>query len=52
MPWIEDVYCVAVAFKMTKQVEQQLCITFCVKLEHSSVETIQMIQKAVAMDSW
>ena len=48
----EHVYCVAVAFKMTKQVEQQLCITFFVKLEHSSVETIQMIQKAVAMDSW
>ena len=25
---------------------------FCVKLEHSSVETIQMIQKATAMGNW
>ena len=30
---------------MTGQVEQQICIKFCIKLEHSSVETIQMIQK-------
>ena len=30
-------------------VEQQICIKFCIKFEHSSVETIQMIQKAAAM---
>ena len=45
----EHVYCVAVIFKMTERVEQQICIKFCIKLEHSSVETIQMIQKAAAM---
>ena len=27
---------VAIAFKMTEQVEQKICIQFCVKLEHSS----------------
>ena len=32
-----------------EQVEQWICIKFCVKLEHSSIETISMIQKAVAM---
>ena len=39
---------------MTEQVEQGICIKFCVKLEHSSwtVETVQMIQKAAAMGSW
>ena len=42
----EHVYCVAITFKMTEQVEQQISIKFCVKLEHSSAETIQMIQKA------
>ena len=36
----------AVAFKMTEQVVQQICIKCCVKPEHSSVETVQMIQKA------
>ena len=41
----EHVYCVAVTFKLTEGVEQGNCIQFCVKLEHSSVETIQMIQK-------
>ena len=30
--------------KMTEQIEQGICIKFCVKLEHSSAET--MIQKA------
>ena len=39
-------YCVAVMFKMTEQVGQQISIKFCVKLEHSFMETIQMIQKA------
>ena len=46
MPLSEPMYCVAIAFKMTEHVEQQNCIKFCVKLEHSSVETIWMIQKA------
>ena len=44
-------YCVAVALKMTKRVEQQICIKFCIKLEHSSMETIQMIQKAFRNDA-
>ena len=48
----EDVYCVAVTFKMTEKVEQQFCIKFYVKLEHSSMEIIQMIQKATAIGSW
>ena len=42
----EHVYCMAVVFKVTERLEQQICITFCVKLEHSSVEIIPMIQKA------
>ena len=48
----EHVYCVDVTLKMTEQAEQQSCIKFCVKLEHSSMETIEMIQKASAMGSW
>ena len=42
----EHVYCVTVTFKMTRRVEQQICIKFGVKLNHSSTETILMIQKA------
>ena len=45
----EHVYCVAIAFTMTEQVEKAICIQFCVKPEHCSVENIQMIQKAAAM---
>ena len=52
MPLSEHVYCVAVAFKMTEQVEQQICIKVCIKLEHSSVEAIQMIQKCAATGNW
>ena len=37
---------------MTEQVKQWICIKFCVKLEHSFVETIRMIQKAAAIGSW
>ena len=48
----EHVYCVAVTFKMTEQVKQRVCIKFCVKVEHSSVETIWMIQKATAVGNW
>ena len=49
MPLSEPVYCVAITFKMTEQVEQWICIKLCIKLEHSSMETIRMIQKAAAM---
>ena len=37
---------------MTEQVEQQICIKCCIKLEHSSMETIWMTQKAAAMGNW
>ena len=37
---------------MSEWVEQWICIKFCVKFEHSSVEAIQMIQKPVAMGNW
>ena len=33
-------------------VEPRMCIRFCVKREHSSTETMQMIQKATAMGNW
>ena len=52
MPLSEHVYCVAVAFKMTEWVQWQICIEFCIKLEHSSAETILTIQKAAAMGYW
>ena len=34
---------------MTERAEQWICIKFCVKLEHSSTETIPTIQKAAAV---
>ena len=37
---------------MTEQVEQWACIKSCLKLEHSSVETIWIIQKAAVMGNW
>ena len=46
------VYYVAILFTMIEGVEQQMCIKFCVKLEHSYVETIGMIQKAPATGNW
>ena len=33
-------------------VEQWICIKFCIKLEHSLAENIEMIQKATAMSNW
>ena len=42
----ERVYCVVVTFKVTEQVEQWIGIKFCVKLEHSSAETMQVIERA------
>ena len=38
--------------KWLEQVEQWICIKVSVKLEHSSAETLQMIQKATAMGNW
>ena len=38
--------------KMTEQVEQQISIKFFIKLERSSMQTIQVIQKATAMGNW
>ena len=52
MPLSEHVYRVAVTCKMTEQVEKQFHIKFCIKLEHSSMETIWMIQKAAALGNW
>ena len=52
MPLSEHVYCVVIAFKAIEQVEQWICIKFCIKLEHSSAETIQVIQKSSAMGNW
>ena len=52
MPLSEHVYCVAVAFKMTEGAEQRIWIKFCIKLEHFSMETIWMIEKATAMGNW
>ena len=51
-PLSQHVYCVAVTFKRTEQVEQWICIQFCIKLEHPSTETTGMIQKAAAMGNW
>ena len=50
-PLSEPVYCVAVPFKMTEQVGQQICIKFCIRFEHSSTETIRMIQEAFRDDA-
>ena len=52
MPLSEHVYCGAITFKSTEQVEQQICIKILIKLEHPLTETIQMTQKATAMGYW
>ena len=52
MPLSEHVYCVAITFKMTEWVDQQICIKFCVKFEHSSTETTRVIQKSTANGNW
>ena len=52
MPLSEHVYCVAVTLKITEGTEQPICITFCVKFEHSSTEPIWMIQKVTAVGNW
>lgn len=33
-------------FTMTERIDQRICIKFCMKLGHSSAETIRMIKKA------
>ena len=43
--WAKHVYCVAITFKMTEWVEQQICIRFCVKLQHSCAETIRWFRR-------
>ena len=48
MPLIEHVYRMTTTFKMTVWVEQWTCT----EVEHSSVETIWMIQKAAALGNW
>ena len=48
----EHVYCEPVTFKITEWVEQWICIRFCIKLEHSSAETIWMMLKGAAMGNW
>ena len=40
------------AFKMTDWEEQQICLKCCIKLEHSSMESIWIAQKATAMGNW
>ena len=52
MPLSEHMYCVAITCKMTEPVEQQICIKFCIKLEHSPVETILIMWKATATGNW
>ena len=49
MPLSEHLYCVAIPFKMTEQVEQQICIKFALSLNYSFTEIIWMIQKPEAM---
>ena len=44
--------CTVWSLHSNEQVEQRICIKFCIMLEHSSVETIWLIQKASAMGNW
>ena len=37
---------------MTKRVDQWICIKLCIMLEHSSAETIRMVQKPAGMGNW
>ena len=41
----EHVYYVAVTFKMTEWIEQQFCIKFCIKLEHSSEKLLRWCRR-------
>ena len=37
---------------MSTQREQPVCIRFCIELEHSSMETVRMLQEASGMGNW
>ena len=37
---------------MTERVGQTICIKLCINLEHSSMETVPLIQKASALGNW
>ena len=50
MPLSEQAYYVAIAFKITERVEQQI-IRFCVRLKHPSTKTVWMIQEAFGDDA-
>ena len=52
MPLSQLKYFVATTFKMTEREEQEIRIKCCIKLEHSSMETLQVIQKATDMGNW
>ena len=49
---VEWAYVLRACLIQNEWVEQQIYITFCMKHEHSSMETIRMIQKATAMGNW
>ena len=49
----EHMYCVDIAFKVTERIGQLICIKFGFKLEHASMKSVQMSQKATALgNSW
>ena len=52
MPLSEHVYCVAIAFKVTEQVEQRDCIQFCVKLVHFLHGLYLDDAEATAVGNW
>ena len=47
----EHVYCVVVAFKMTEQVEQWICIQFCIKLDHSFKKPFECFRRPQLWES-
>ena len=52
MPLNEHVYCVAITFKMTEQVEGRICIKFCIKHKHSCEETLDDSEAAATGNWW
>ena len=40
------VYCVAITLKVTEQVEQQICIKFCVRLQHSPQKLFRWFRRS------
>ena len=49
---VEWAYVLRACLIQNEWVEQQIYIKFCIKLEHSSAETVWMTQKATAMGNW